>query len=49
MLARIDKCWREKVLDYIEIAKGEGARLVLGGTRACRIRIGSIWINGEAA
>jgi len=32
-----------KVLDYIEIAKRDGARCVLGGTRAARAECGSGW------
>jgi len=33
----------QKVLDYIEIARGEGARCVLGGTPADRPECGSGW------
>ena len=33
----------EKILNYIEIAKGEGARAVLGGSRASRPECGNGW------
>jgi aldehyde dehydrogenase (NAD+) len=33
----------QKILKYIEIARGEGARLVVGGTRASRPECGSGW------
>ena len=33
----------EKILKYIDIAKGEGARAVLGGSRASRPECGSGW------
>jgi len=33
----------EKVLNYIDIAKGEGARAVLGGSRASRPECGNGW------
>jgi (Z)-2-((N-methylformamido)methylene)-5-hydroxybutyrolactone dehydrogenase len=33
----------EKILNYIEIAKGEGARAVLGGARAARPECGEGW------
>ena len=33
----------EKILNYIDIAKGEGAKAVLGGTRATRPECGNGW------
>jgi aldehyde dehydrogenase (NAD+) len=33
----------KKILDYIDIAKGEGAKAVLGGTKATRPECGSGW------
>jgi aldehyde dehydrogenase (NAD+) len=33
----------EKILKYIDVAKGEGARAVLGGTRASRPECGNGW------
>jgi aldehyde dehydrogenase (NAD+) len=33
----------KKILDYMEIAKGEGARAVLGGTKASRPECGDGW------